>query len=110
MLSIIPKNINEARDAFTSLKLLPSVLVKHYLEVIAETNPQINAVLEVFDDCLEDAKIADENFKNSTARPLEGVPFLIKDCILTKGHTASAGSKMLENYIADRRPARPGRS
>jgi aspartyl-tRNA(Asn)/glutamyl-tRNA(Gln) amidotransferase subunit A len=96
----IPNSIEEAKKLFASGELTPSQLVEHYLKVIEEKNPQLNAVLEVFSDCKDAAKVSDENFKNNSARPLEGVPFLVKDCILTRGHTASAGSQMLKTYKA----------
>ena len=96
----IPKTIDEAKKLFESGELTPTQLVEHYFSVIEEKNSTLNAVLEVFEDAKEFAKVADENFKNKTARNLEGIPFLVKDCILVRGHIASAGSQMLKNYIA----------
>lgn len=96
----IPKTIKEAITLFTSGELTPSELVKYYFEVIEQKNGELNAVLETFSDAIEAAKISDENYKNKTARELEGIPFLVKDCILVKGHIASAGSQMLKNYVA----------
>lgn len=96
----IPKSIDSAKKSFLSGKLNPSDLVSHYIKVIEEKNKQINAVLEVFTDAREFALIADKKYKDGTARKLEGIPFLVKDCILVKGHISSAGSRMLENYVA----------
>lgn len=96
----IPKSIEEAQKAFTSGEYYPSQLVEEYLKKIEELNPTLNAYLEVFSDVRELAKVADEKYRNGTARELEGIPFAIKDCILIEGKHASAGSKMLEKYVA----------
>jgi len=97
---MIPTNIDAARKKFEEGSLTPSQLVEYYFKVIEEKNGELNAVLEIFRDALDAAKISDENFKNKTPRALEGIPFLVKDCILTRGHIASAGSQMLKNYTA----------
>ncbi len=97
---IIPTSINEAKKMFDISELTPTQLVEHYFSVIKEKNPTINAILETFSDALEDAKIAEENYKNKNARKLEGIPFLIKDNILYKNHISSSASKMLEKYVA----------
>lgn len=96
----IPTTIHEAIKMFQAGEITPSQLVEHYIKVIDEKNPTLNAVLEVFSDAREAAKIADENIKKGHVRALEGIPFLVKDCILVKGHIASAGSQMLKNYVA----------
>jgi aspartyl-tRNA(Asn)/glutamyl-tRNA(Gln) amidotransferase subunit A len=96
----IPKTINEAKAMFVSGDLTPSQLVEHYFSVIKEKNSEINAVLETFEDAKLAAEIAEKNIKEGKGRVLDGIPFLVKDCILVKGHTASAGSQMLKNYTA----------
>ncbi len=55
-----------------------------------ESQKDLNAILEVFTDTPTD----------HSAGPLGGVPIVIKDNLLLKDHTASAASKMLENYTA----------
>lgn len=103
MIQNIPKTIKDASDAFANKNLKPSELVQHYFDVIKEKNNELNAVLEVFTNAIEEAKIADAIFASedkNKIRELEGIPFLVKDCILVKGQVASAGSQMLKNYIA----------
>lgn len=75
-------------------------LAEAYLKIIKEKNTEINAYLEIFDDVLEQADTAQKMFNNGTATELTGIPFAIKDIILIKGKKSSAGSKILENYIA----------
>jgi aspartyl-tRNA(Asn)/glutamyl-tRNA(Gln) amidotransferase subunit A len=96
----IPNSINEAKKMFAEGTLSPTQLVKHYLTIIEEKNPTINAVLETFESALVDAKVSDEKYKSKNARPLEGMPVLIKDNILYKDHKSSAASKMLATYVA----------
>lgn len=60
----------------------------------------LNAYLEVFDDVLEQAKIADDRIKKGDISLLTGIPIAIKDNILIKDRKVSAASKILENYVA----------
>lgn len=100
MLNKIPKTINEAKTMFASGEVTVSQLVEHYFSVIKEKNGDIIAVLEIFEDAKLAAEVADKNIKEGKGRVLEGIPFLVKDCILVQGHVASAGSQMLKNYVA----------
>jgi aspartyl-tRNA(Asn)/glutamyl-tRNA(Gln) amidotransferase subunit A len=75
-------------------------LTQAYLDEITKKNKDINAYLEVFDDALEAAKVADERIKKGNAGMLTGIPLATKDNILIKGKKASSASKILENYTA----------
>jgi aspartyl-tRNA(Asn)/glutamyl-tRNA(Gln) amidotransferase subunit A len=77
-------------------------VARAHLARIEIENPKLNAFLEVFDDVEARAKEADAILasKGDDAHPLTGIPIAIKDNILIKGKHVSAGSKMLENYIA----------
>lgn len=75
-------------------------LVNEYLKVIKEKNPDINAYLEVYEDVMEQARVAEKMFKDGTATLMTGIPLALKDNMLVDGHTATAGSKILENYKA----------
>ncbi|OGI90489.1 glutaminyl-tRNA synthase (glutamine-hydrolyzing) subunit A [Candidatus Nomurabacteria bacterium RIFCSPLOWO2_01_FULL_40_15] len=75
-------------------------LVEEYLKVIKEKNKELNAYIEIYDDVLAQADEADKRFADGSATLMTGIPIAIKDNILFKGHTASAGSKILENYTA----------
>ena len=83
------------RGELTSVELV-SVCLKN----IEEKNRELNIFLEVFDDALEQAKKADEMIKNGKSSKLTGIPIAIKDNILITGKKVSAGSKILENYVA----------
>lgn len=75
-------------------------LVQRYLKEIELRNKELNAYIEVFDDVLDQARVADEKIKNGTATLLTGIPIAVKDNILIKGKIASAASKILSNYVA----------
>lgn len=83
-----------AREALKKGEFTARELTQACLDAIKEKDGEIHAFLEVFDDALEQADKADINL------PLGGIPIAIKDNILFKGHKASAGSKILENYVA----------
>ena len=75
-------------------------LSKWYLDRINEKDSDINAYLEVFDDVLKQADEADLRLGRGKGSALLGIPIAIKDNILIEGRSASAGSKILENYKA----------
>lgn len=60
----------------------------------------LNAFIEVFNDVLEQAKIADKRIREGKITLLTGIPLAIKNNILIKGKRTTAGSKILENYYA----------
>jgi aspartyl-tRNA(Asn)/glutamyl-tRNA(Gln) amidotransferase subunit A len=60
-----------------------------------------NAVLEIFDDAIELAKMVDKKIAaGKPAGKLAGVPIIIKDNILYKNHISSAASKLLQNFVS----------
>ncbi|MEN9338572.1 MAG: aspartyl/glutamyl-tRNA amidotransferase subunit [Candidatus Parcubacteria bacterium] len=62
----------------------------------------INAILGFMSEEFINSQIenAQKMIDEGRAAKLTGVPIILKDNILVKGERASAGSKMLENYIA----------
>ena len=75
-------------------------LLEEYLKNIKEKNSELNAYIEIYDDVFKQAENAQKKFADNSATLLTGIPFALKDNILFEGHTASASSKILENYIA----------
>ena len=90
--------IKKARKLLTDKEISARELTAYYLKNIEEKNKNINAYLEVFDDALNEAEKLDK--EGNGDRPLWGIPLAIKDNILIKGKTCSAGSRMLQNYRA----------
>jgi aspartyl-tRNA(Asn)/glutamyl-tRNA(Gln) amidotransferase subunit A len=77
-------------------------LCKEYLKKIDKRDKEISAFLKITDDlALSSAKNVDKKIaKGEKLAPLAGIPCAIKDVILVDGFPCTAGSKILENYIA----------
>ena len=100
MIDLKNLTIEAAHEGFKTGKFTCRGLAEEYLKVISEKNKELNAFIEVFDDCLEAADLADKKFTDGSATFLTGIPIAIKDNILFEGHIASSGSDILRNYIA----------
>jgi aspartyl-tRNA(Asn)/glutamyl-tRNA(Gln) amidotransferase subunit A len=98
-------SITEASKKLAEKKITAVDLARACLANIEKKNKNLNAYLEVFDDVLAqaaatDAQRAQNEKEGKQSHPLLGIPLAIKDNILIEGRTASAASKMLENYVA----------
>jgi aspartyl-tRNA(Asn)/glutamyl-tRNA(Gln) amidotransferase subunit A len=100
MSSLNELTIAEASKKLASGEVTSVALTQACLDAIAQRNSELNAYLEVFDDALAQAKIADERRAKGENHPLLGIPLAIKDNILIEGKRVSAASKILENYVA----------
>jgi amidase len=74
-------------------------LIEAHLSRIAEVNASLNAVVEVLgDQALAEAKAVDgRRAEGPDLRPLEGVPFSVKDSIEVQGTVCSAGTLGFRN-------------
>ena len=86
-----------AKKQFSALDL-----TKAYLNRIGKRNKKILAILTLCEkSALSKAKEIDNLLlQGNSIPPLAGIPCVIKDNILVKGVKCTAGSKILENYIA----------
>ncbi|MDP3710125.1 MAG: Asp-tRNA(Asn)/Glu-tRNA(Gln) amidotransferase subunit GatA [bacterium] len=98
--------IKEAAENIAERKISVTELVSSCLKEIEKHNTDLNAYLNIFDDSLEEAKKKDEELsgypkKDSPQIPsLFGIPIAVKDNILVKDKICTAGSKILENFVA----------
>lgn len=95
--------IREIRKKFLKKEISPVELTKNYLEKIKKENKKIGAFLTITENlALSQAKEAQERLnKEGEKSPLLcGIPCAIKDNILIEDIKCTAGSKILENYIA----------
>ena len=100
MIDVKNLTIEKAGEMLKNGELTSVMLVSACLKNIKEKKKELNIFLEVFNDALEQAKKADEIIKSGKGTKLTGIPIAIKDNILISGRKVSAGSKMLENYVA----------
>jgi aspartyl-tRNA(Asn)/glutamyl-tRNA(Gln) amidotransferase subunit A len=93
-------NIADAAKKLAAKEISAVDLARACAEEAKQKNPELNAYLEIFDDVEAQAKEADERRAQGEAGTLLGIPLAVKDNILIQGKHASAGSRMLENYVA----------
>ncbi|PIR98874.1 Asp-tRNA(Asn)/Glu-tRNA(Gln) amidotransferase GatCAB subunit A [Candidatus Collierbacteria bacterium CG10_big_fil_rev_8_21_14_0_10_44_9] len=95
--------VSELRKQYIAGTLSPTTVVKNSLRVIKEKDAEIHAFLDTYaDEAMALAKVAEQEYKNKRENTpaLLGIPVALKNNILVEGKRATAGSKMLENYIA----------
>ena len=102
MKSAIPATIAEASAALWRRELSAVELAAAHLDAINGRNGELNAYVDIYaEQALADAHAADQRYADGTANgALDGIPVAIKDNILIKGRRTTAGSKILENYVA----------
>lgn len=99
-------NLNELTIKQASEKLrkkeISSVdLTEACLKRIEEVDGRVRACLTVCrDSAIKAAREADKRLNKGEQGELLGIPFLVKDIIMTKGVKTTAASKILESYIA----------
>jgi len=95
-------SIGEIHKLLIQKEISAQELLGEYLKIIKKENPKINAFLEVFEEeGIKQAQEIDKKIeKGDKISILEGIPVAIKDNILVANKRCTAGSKVLENYIA----------
>ena len=83
------------RAALAAGTLTARGLTSFYLDRIGRLDPLLHAVISASGDALTEAQACDEALASGAARPLEGIPVLIKDNIAVRGMPATAGSPAL---------------
>jgi aspartyl-tRNA(Asn)/glutamyl-tRNA(Gln) amidotransferase subunit A len=95
-----PTTIHEASQLLRDKQLSSVELTKFYLERIHQLEPGVHALVTVTDElALVQAKRADEIIAAGGARPLTGIPVVIKDNMCTRGVLTTCSSKMLQNFV-----------
>ena len=85
--------IKDIKDGLAKGHFTAEEIFKKYSNRIKKENKKLNAYLSVFENC----KLETEN---SATTPRWGVPCALKDAILIEGYVATAGSKILKNYVS----------
>lgn len=101
-MDLISLTIQSVHDGLQNKSFSATELTQVFLDKIKKENSEIHAFLEITEDiALKQAGAVD--LKISTGEEigiLEGIPCGIKDNILVEGEKCTAGSKILEKYIA----------
>jgi len=94
--------IKQIHELLVKRELSVMELTRHFLENIRERDKKIHAFLSVFEEraASEAERIQKKILRDEPIGVLAGIPCSIKDNILVKGEIVTAGSKMLENYLA----------
>jgi len=95
-------NIQKAHQGLREKKFSSRELVDACFRAIKKKEKKVNAFLSLFQKEANDiAKEADKRIANGDELGLlEGIPVAVKDNMLYAGHACTAGSKILEKYIA----------
>lgn len=95
-------SLKEIRDQVLSKKVSALEVTKAFLDRSKKLNPKINAYITICEsEALAQATKIDQKIaKKESVGSLAGVPVAVKDLLLTKGIRTTAGSKILENFVA----------
>jgi amidase len=97
------KQAEQIRDGSVS----STELIRVHLARIDEVNPKLNAAIEILrESALKEAEVVDRRRESGEPmRPLEGVPFSVKDSIEVEGTVCSAGTLGLRHAAPSTRDA-----
>ncbi|MGE0699312.1 MAG: amidase [Hyphomicrobiaceae bacterium] len=90
----------EIASAVSTRKLAASEVTDAFLKRIDALNPSINAVCTRNPDAAGTAAAIDKRLaRGEPPRPLEGVPFLVKDNLETAGLLTTFGSRLMQDHV-----------
>ncbi|MDP2641416.1 MAG: Asp-tRNA(Asn)/Glu-tRNA(Gln) amidotransferase subunit GatA [Candidatus Yanofskybacteria bacterium] len=95
-------SIRSIREGLENREFSAQEIARVFLSKISEREKDVHAFLTVTEElALSEAAALDAAIANKEPLPLlAAVPCAIKDCILVEGIACTAGSKMLESYVA----------
>ena len=100
---LLEASIDEVLDAMYRGTITSTWLTERFLARIEafDRGPEgFNAVVVANRNALRDAAESDRRWREGNARPLEGVPFTVKDSYMVEGLTVASGSPAFEHLIA----------
>lgn len=94
--------IRDLHQKLISGEITAVALTERYFSVIEKKDSEIGAYLTLLrDDALKQARAVDEQIKRGESIDLlAGIPGAVKDNMAMEGTRTTAGSKILDNYIA----------
>ena len=104
MSELLDLSLIELREALAGRQASPLELLDLVLGRIEETRETLNAVVAVRDraELADEAREAGERIARGEARPLEGIPFGVKDLENVAGMVTSHGSRLFRDNVAER--------
>jgi aspartyl-tRNA(Asn)/glutamyl-tRNA(Gln) amidotransferase subunit A len=95
------KTIAQLSSGLQKGEFSSSEITRQYLDRIEAVDNKYNSFITVTSEqAMLQAKEADEIISKGNSGPMTGIPIAHKDIFCTKGTKTSAGSKMLDNFIA----------
>ena len=92
--------IAEAHGLLSRREVTSQELTRAVLERIESVDNRVRAYVTVTAEAaLADAAAADQRIAAGDAGPLTGIPWCVKDVLMTKGVRTTCSSRMLENFI-----------
>jgi amidase len=99
---IVRKSAAELAADVAGKRLSATDVMRAFLERIEHLNPAVNAVCTLSPRALDDAAECDRRLRaGERPRPLEGVPFVVKDILQTAGLRTTFGSMIYEHHVPD---------
>lgn len=103
-LSLLDASISDLQNVLSSRHITSVDLVSRYLHRISfydANGPKLSAVPFLNDEAFEEAAASDaRRAAGHPPRPLEGIPYLVKDNIKVKGMKVANGSPAFETLVA----------
>ncbi|MBI3888000.1 Asp-tRNA(Asn)/Glu-tRNA(Gln) amidotransferase subunit GatA [Candidatus Microgenomates bacterium] len=92
---LLDKTISQLLKGYREKEFTPKDVVSEIFENIEKNEEKINSFVTLLDK-----KEILEKFKDiDLSLPLAGIPYVLKDCYVTKGIKTTASSKILEDFI-----------
>ena len=98
-MNILELSIPKIAQLLREKKISSQEITSFYLERIKK-HSKLNAFITVLDNAAEMAKDVDNSGIKNSDNLLKGIPYSLKDNMLTSGVKTTCASKILENYIA----------
>ena len=100
MTQLADLGVAELLDAYRSHEASPLEAVESCLDRIGRLDDRVQAVLTLTPDlALDAAKESTERWMRGDPRPLEGIPYGLKDIIATKGIRTTGGSAVYADWV-----------
>jgi aspartyl-tRNA(Asn)/glutamyl-tRNA(Gln) amidotransferase subunit A len=98
MIDLTHLTIVKAHEALVRGDFTVKELAQAYLDAIAKKDGDIQAYLEVYNDVMAQAEVAQKLVRKGGS-VLAGIPIALKDNILIEGRRVGSASKILEGYV-----------